>query len=115
MLPYHLRQLFNEFGHRLITREAWRGDLLMQRGWLTCEELRDAVVGGYFTTTDGRDEARYSVEEYLRAGLHFAVKSCFYRLTSLGWLTGMALGASFADPRAGVVKQGDTTGLNPVA
>ena len=88
---------------------AWRGDLLMQRGCLSAEELRDAVREGYFDPqrTEG---VPMPYEDYFKgwriAADNFAAYSCFYKLTAKGWWTGVAIGASFEDPRS----RGDGTG-----
>ena len=104
-MPYWLKLLFDEFGSRMYDREAWRGRVLLQRGCLSVEELRKAVVDGYFVPLDV-NERPFSTDSYLRAGLLFAAESCFYRLTPLGCLTGLALGASSEDSHAAVAGTG---------
>ena len=95
MDPFRLKRLFDTFGHRMLKDEKWRGDLLMQRGLLTVEELRDAVRNGCLVPYYEGGERVYN---FFQEGTHFSTfiaTNCFYRLTAKGWWTGVAIGASF--------------------
>ena len=92
MAPYRLlKHLFNSFGHRML-EGTWRGKLLMQHGRLSLGELLEAVRDGHFTMQPPDKLGPHEGRDY---GMY-----CFYRLTAKGWWTGVAIGASFEDPRS---------------
>ena len=121
MLPYYLRKLLREFGHRM-PAHSWKGFLLIERGSLDTEELRRAVMEGFLTPVGAMDGKIYSTHEYHRV-LHKAAPDWestakylfFYRLTPSGIMAGIAMGATYQDPHAGVVKLADTRGSSPRA
>ena len=101
MDPYRLRRLFNSFGHRMLD-QAWRGDLLIERGYLDVEELREAVRDGYLVSEYGDGAGFIPLAVYLCASANF-VADCFYTLTAKGWWVGVAIGASFEKPERVIV------------